>query len=75
MFAALREAAGTAEVELQPGKLGELLDALRARFGSRFAAVLGYSSVLVDTERRDDPSFEVRDGAEVALLPPFSGGV
>lgn len=74
MFAALREAAGTTEVELPPGKLGELLDVLRARFGTRFASVLAYSSVLVDTERLDDPSFEVRDGAEIALLPPFSGG-
>jgi molybdopterin converting factor small subunit len=74
MFAALREAAGTTEVELQPGRLGELLDALRARFGQRFAAVLGYSSVLIDSERCDDPSVEVRDGAEIALLPPFSGG-
>lgn len=74
MFAALREAAGTAEVELPPGTLGELLDTLRARFGARFTAVLAYSSVLVDTERRADPAFDVRDGAEVALLPPFSGG-
>jgi sulfur-carrier protein len=74
MFAALREAAGIAEVEVPPGRLGDLLDALRARFGPRFAGVLGYSSVLVDSERRDDPSFEVPDGAEVALLPPFSGG-
>lgn len=74
MFAALREAAGTAEVELPPGTLGELLDTLRGRYGERFAAVLGYSSVLVDTERRDDPALPVPDGAEVALLPPFSGG-
>jgi molybdopterin converting factor small subunit len=74
LFAALREAAGTAEVELPPGTLGELLDAMRARYGQRFTTVLGYSSVLVDTERRADPSFPVPDGAEVALLPPFSGG-
>ena len=73
-FAALRDAAGTSGVELPPGSLGELLDTLRDSFGPRFGQVLGYSSVLVDTERRDDPSFQVRDGAEVALLPPFSGG-
>jgi hypothetical protein len=30
--------------------------------------------VLVDAERRSDPAFRVPDGAEVALLPPFSGG-
>jgi molybdopterin converting factor small subunit len=74
MFAALRDAAGAAEVELPPGTLGELLDTLRGRYGARFTAVLGYSSVLVDTERCADPAREVPDGAEVALLPPFSGG-
>lgn len=74
LFAALREAAGVSEVQVEPGPLGVILDGLRARFGSRFAEVLGYASVLVDAERRADPGFEVPDGAEVALLPPFSGG-
>jgi sulfur-carrier protein len=74
LFAALREAAGVAEVEVPPADLGALLDGLRERFGERFAAVLGYASVLVDSERRSDPTFRVPDGAEVALLPPFSGG-
>jgi molybdopterin converting factor small subunit len=36
--------------------------------------VLGYSSVLVDGERWRDPAAPVPDGAELALLPPFSGG-
>ena len=40
----------------------------------RFVAVLGYSSVLVDGERWRDPAATVPDGAELALLPPFSGG-
>lgn len=74
LFAALREAAGVTEVEVEPGPLGELLDGLRGRFGTRFSEVLGYASVLVDAERRSDPGFVVPDGAEVALLPPFSGG-
>ena len=74
LFAALREAAGTSEVESAPAPLGEVLDDVRARFGERFAAVLGYASVLVDGERWEDPARPVPDGAEVALLPPFSGG-
>lgn len=74
LFAALREAAGTSEVQVEPGPLGVILDGLRGRFGSRFAEVLGYASVLVDAERHADPDFPVPDGAEVALLPPFSGG-
>jgi molybdopterin synthase sulfur carrier subunit len=74
LFAALRDAAGTSEVQLAPAPLGELLDLLRARFGARFTEVLGYASVMVDGERRTDPAGQVADGAEVALLPPFSGG-
>ncbi len=74
LFAALREAAGVAEVQVPPGTLGGVLAELRDRFGERFAAVLGYSSVLVDGECRRDPDAPVPDGAEVALLPPYSGG-
>jgi sulfur-carrier protein len=74
LFAALREAAGVAEVAVPPGPLQGILDELGDRFGDRFAAVLGYSSVLVDGERWRDPTVPVPDGAELALLPPFSGG-
>jgi sulfur-carrier protein len=74
LFAALREAAGVAEVAARPGPLQGILDELGDRFGERFTAVLGYSSVLVDGERWRDPAAPVPDGAEVALLPPFSGG-
>jgi sulfur-carrier protein len=74
LFAALREAAGVAEVEASPGPLQGILDELGERFGERFAAVLGYSSVLVDGQRWPDPAAPVPDGAELALLPPFSGG-
>ncbi len=74
LFAALREAAGVTEVQVSPGTLGGVLAELRDRFGDRFAAVLGYSSVLVDGERWSDPAAPVPDGAELALLPPYSGG-
>jgi molybdopterin synthase sulfur carrier subunit len=74
LFAALREAAGVAEVEARAAPLQAILDELGDRFGDRFVAVLGYSSVLVDGERWRDPSAPVPDGAELALLPPFSGG-
>ena len=74
MFAALREAAGAPEVEVAPGPLGAILDGLRERFGPRFGDVLGYASVLVDGERWGDLAAPVPDGAELALLPPFSGG-
>jgi molybdopterin converting factor small subunit len=74
LFAALREAAGVSEVEAPAGPLDGILAGLGDRFGDRFAAVLGYSSVLVDGERWHDRAAPVPDGAELALLPPFSGG-
>lgn len=74
MFAALREAAGAGEVLVAAEPLGLLLDRLRSRYGQPFATALSYASVLVDGERLRDPSAPVPDGAEVALLPPFSGG-
>jgi sulfur-carrier protein len=73
LFAALREAAGAAEVEVPAGRLGEILAGLEERYGERFASVLSYASVLVDGGR-GDPASEVPEGAEIALLPPFSGG-
>jgi molybdopterin converting factor small subunit len=74
LFAALREAAGVSEVDEQPGRLGDILERLEHRYGERFSAVLGTASVLVDGGRCGDRAIEVPDGAEVALLPPFSGG-
>ena len=74
LFAALREAAGVSEVQVPAGPLEGILTGLGDRFGDRFVAVLGYSSVLVDGERWRDPTAPVPDGAELALLPPFSGG-
>ena len=74
LFAALREAAGAGEVEVPAAALGTVLDGLRARYGEPFAAVLRCASVLVDGRRCSDETAPVPDGAEVALLPPFSGG-
>ncbi len=75
LFAALREAAGTGEELVPAGPLPQVLDGLRARHGARFAAVLGMSSVLVDGDPvAREAAVDVADGAEVALLPPVSGG-
>ncbi len=73
LFAALREAASASEIEA-PGKtVGEVVDALSARFGERFAAVAGVSSFVVNGERATR-STPIAEGDEVALLPPVSGG-
>lgn len=75
LFASLREAAGVAEVPLEPGHLPALLAELVARYGEPFATRLTVASVLLD----GDPvprgaQVAVPDGAELALLPPVSGG-
>ena len=72
LFAALREAAGVPE-EAPAAPLQTIPDELGERFGDRFVAVLGYSSVLVDGERWRDPVAPVPDGAELALPPLLRG--
>lgn len=75
LFAALREAAGTGEELVDPAPLAELLEALCQRHGDTFRRRLAVSSVLVDgSTTPHDAVLEVPDGAEVALLPPVSGG-
>jgi molybdopterin synthase sulfur carrier subunit len=75
MFAALREAAGTAEELVEPGALADLLESLCIRHGEDFRKRLAVSSVLVDgSTTPHDATCTVPDGAEVALLPPVSGG-
>jgi sulfur-carrier protein len=73
LFAAAREAAGTARTELPGATVSEILDQARARFGDDFAQVLGTSRIWVNGEpaHGDDPVTE-RD--EIAVLPPVSGG-
>jgi MoaD family protein len=73
LFAALRDEAGAAHVEAPGATAGEVLDALSARFGGRFAGIAGAGSIVVNGERavRDTP---LAEGDEMALLPPVSGG-
>ncbi len=74
LFAALREHAGTGEVTDVTGRsVGELADALDARFGERFASIAAVSSYVVNGERATR-STPVAEGDEVAILPPVSGG-
>ena len=75
LFAALRDAAGTGETTVVAHRLPALLDELRSRYGEPFTTRLRQASVLVDgqaTERGADVA--LREGVEVVLLPPFSGG-
>ena len=75
LFAAAREAAGRSNAELEATDVGGLLDAARASFGPAFDAVLGTCRVWVNgDEPSDGDATELRDGDEVAVLPPISGG-
>ncbi len=72
-FASLRDAAGMASeaVETQAPALSALYEELRRRHG--FALDVDRLRVAVDGEfaRWEDA---VRDGSEVAFIPPVSGG-
>jgi molybdopterin converting factor small subunit len=73
LFAALRELAGAKELELEAATVGELLSRLSERLGPRFDEIMVTGSVVVDGERAG-PAHLLAPGAEVAVLPPVSGG-
>jgi molybdopterin synthase sulfur carrier subunit len=73
LFAEARLAAGTGREDVSARSVGDLLDSARARHGDRFTAVLERARVWVN----GDPvplGYVLRDGDEVAVLPPVSGG-
>lgn len=73
LFAAAREAAGTASVEVPGATVDEVLAAARARFGPGFAAVVDASKVWRNGEPAQGAD-AVAERDEVAVLPPVSGG-
>ena len=73
LFAALREEAGAPFAEATGRTAGEVVDALAARFGTRFSTIAAAGSIVVNGERADRQT-EIREGDEVALLPPVAGG-
>lgn len=74
LFAALREAAGTSETAAAAGSLQAVLDELARTHGPEFARVTRIATAVLEGERLADPLHPIPDGAELALLPPVSGG-
>lgn len=75
LFAGLRDAAGTARLVTDAPGLAALLADLRQRFGEPFVTRLAASTVVIDGEpTAHDADVPLTDVAEIALLPPFSGG-
>ncbi len=73
MFAAAREAAGTASERIDGETVGEVLAAARDRYGDTFATVLATSRVWLNGQAAA-PEDGVLPDDEVAVLPPVSGG-
>lgn len=73
LFAALRELAGASRLEADGRSVGEVVDAVAAGRGERFAAIVAVSSFVVNGERSAREAV-IADGDEVAILPPVSGG-
>ncbi len=75
LFAALRDAAGTAQTTADADRLDELLDTLCRRYGEPFRTRVRVATAVVDdvpVPAGEDRSLEGVE--EVVLLPPFAGG-
>jgi sulfur-carrier protein len=72
-FASLRDAAGcdAEDLEIEPVSLAQLYDAMRLRHG--FGLPRERLRVAVDGSFSDWAE-ETREGAEIAFIPPVSGG-
>ncbi len=73
LFANLREIAGTGQVEIEGETVGDVLDAATEKFGTDFGRALETAQVWVDGEQADATA-AVPAGAEIAVIPPVSGG-
>lgn len=76
-WAALKQAAGVAEEQVDAPSLAAALEEVRGRHDARFAQVLSRCSLLVDGEQvgsRDPGSVGLEDVQQIDCLPPFAGG-
>ncbi len=70
LFGALAERTGRRELSLDADAVADVADVVTAAGCRDEEALL----VAVNHELVRDPRARVRDGDEVALMPPFSGG-
>ena len=75
LFAAARDAAGRANDELDAETLGDALAGRARCYGAEFTDVLDASRVWVNGDEPTDGELAaLRDGDEIAVVPPVSGG-
>lgn len=76
LFAALRDAAGAAVVDVDATTVAGMLDELGDRFGDVMVRRLGAAIVVVDgdTVPRGDTVRDLAAADEVVVMPPFAGG-
>lgn len=72
-WAALKEAAGLSEEQVDAATLKDALEAVRRRHSDRFSKVLDQCSLIVDGQRVSHTA-ELRGVTEIDCLPPFAGG-
>lgn len=74
LFAALREAAGAAEVELEIEASEPTAADVRAALDRRFPALAGIPAAPAIDLEYAEPSAPLGAAREIAFLPPVSGG-
>lgn len=72
-FANLRETVGTRSLEVPAESLDKIVDQLISKYGPHFKDQLQQCRIWVDGNEATMEQ-EIRDGSEVAFLPPVSGG-
>ncbi len=75
LFASARDAAGTAEISVAPSDretVDHFLGTLSARY-PKLSPLVPFLRVAVNAEYAT-PQTVIRDGDEVAVMPPVSGG-
>lgn len=73
LFATLREAAGSAELEIEGTTVGDIIDTATEHHGDAFARAVPSAQIWVNGEPAERMT-PVGPEDEVALLPPVSGG-
>ncbi len=76
LFAAIADAAGARELDLDVTSVPALLDRLVRDHGELMAARLASATVWVDevVVDPDDASVDLSQADEVVVVPPFAGG-